>query len=434
VLNSNRLHRWLGYALLLLSLGHGASQTVYLTTLEIPFTEALFGTESDLVRSMRSTMYEFVTEDESIDVVAQWIEEGRSREGFDQRIRPIMKDDCTKCHSTSSTQTYAIQSLPLVSYDDVVSLSYQGAASRQFRINMTGLVLLTIFVAITLFALPVLRHRYHHLFQNAHRLGYLALPLLLLHVPAWEWLLAPMALLLLDKVVQQARARRGCPVSISYLDRHTLLLRITVKLPVSPLPGDYVRLRCRELSHSQWHPFSIVSYEHDTLILKVAICGDWTKELANMAGNVGIEMDLRGPYPSPASQSTHDRKQRLLVAGGIGVTPYWQWLSAGSGRKTTLVWVLADSTRLEWLKPVIEKRPEADIRLYLTGQQEPLPDWLMAASQVSTEFGRPCWSSLASEFSKQMPGDCYLCGPASLMTQAGRAFRGYRWNVFKETF
>lgn len=192
------LHRWLGHWLFFAALIHGISYLVYFDSLEGDFVPILVGQEADLVRSMQTTMYEFVTEDESIDDVRQWVANGWDRDTYNDVIAPLMKEDCTKCHSTGSTMTYAINSLPLTDYQSVKSLSQEGIASRQFRINTTGLVMWLFFTVIWLTSLAFIRNQKYHWFQHVHRLGYLVALLALLHIPRFEYCVVPAALLFIE--------------------------------------------------------------------------------------------------------------------------------------------------------------------------------------------------------------------------------------------
>ncbi len=432
-MNQKRLHRILGYIMLLLIIAHGAGQLIYLTTLEITFEEALFGHESDLVRSMRSTMYEFVTEDESIDMIAQWVANGRSEADFNSHIRPILKDDCTKCHSKSSTQTYAISSLPLATYQDALNLSHSGLESRQFRINMSGLILLSFFLTMLVFALPALRKRMHHHFQQIHRLGYWTLPLFVLHIPQWYWLLPTILLFLWDWWLERKNTYPVKAASLSWIDNTTLTLTLKIE-DFSPVkPGDYVQIRIPAISTSEWHPFSIAHYQDGHLVLKISITGDWTTRLASYCNVCSFYVDLKGPYPSPASHSRHSKK-RVLIAGGIGITPYWQWLESGLSEQTTLVWIVKDAKRLAWFKPILTRLINNKIYIYITDEKAQIPSWLYNQKQLKVNIGRPCWDSLSEQLTQKDPGDCFLCGPAPLMKEASYSFRLRSWHVFKESF
>jgi len=429
-LDQRQLHRLLGYGLLLFTLAHGSGQLFYLNTLSIGFSDALLGRESDLLRSMRSTMYEFVSDDESIDVMAHWIANGRTESEFQQHIRPILKEDCTKCHSTSSTQTYAIPTLPLSSWQDAVALSHSGIKSRQFRINISGLLLFSFFILIGLLALPPVRKRLYHRFQQLHRLGYWMLPLLILHIPQWQWLLPAILLLAWDGWLQWRNRWSVQDASVTRLDRQTLQLQLPGNHNASV--GDYLQVRIPAIDSREWHPFSIAHSDSNGLQLKINISGDWTLRLARYADLCPLYIDIQGPYPSPATASTHS-KSRVMIAGGIGITPYWPWLEKDTGN-STLVWVIRDGDRLEWLRPRLDKPGSTKLEIYLTDPQAVIPSWAEERPGLVIHTGRPCWETLAESLSTTGPGDCYLCGPPSLMREAGRSFRKQRWHLFRESF
>lgn len=79
---------------------------------------------SRLTGAMRDTMYQHVTTDESIEAVEQWISDGRKNDSvFTDVIMPIMEDDCSNCHSTSSTMSKGIKDLPLRNYEQIVAFT-----------------------------------------------------------------------------------------------------------------------------------------------------------------------------------------------------------------------------------------------------------------------------------------------------------------------
>lgn len=85
-------------------------------------------TEPPIVVSMKTTMYEYVAEDEDIHKMARWIEEGSENNAFFRsEILPMMKRDCTSCHNTSSTMTDAAPEIPLSRYEDIKN--YTGSES-----------------------------------------------------------------------------------------------------------------------------------------------------------------------------------------------------------------------------------------------------------------------------------------------------------------
>ncbi len=77
-----------------------------------------------MIVSMKTTMYEYVTDDEDIDKMAQWIKDGSKYDAFfKNEILTMMKNDCTSCHSTSSTMTDSAPDIPLSRYEDIKKFS-----------------------------------------------------------------------------------------------------------------------------------------------------------------------------------------------------------------------------------------------------------------------------------------------------------------------
>lgn len=79
-----------------------------------------------LVSAMKGSMYDEVSEDESIDIVKAWVEAGTPKDVYESKIAGIMDDDCTSCHSASSTMTDAMTSMPLTSYEEVLETTTRG--------------------------------------------------------------------------------------------------------------------------------------------------------------------------------------------------------------------------------------------------------------------------------------------------------------------
>ncbi|MCP4295436.1 MAG: hypothetical protein GY786_07505 [Proteobacteria bacterium] len=79
---------------------------------------------SRLTGAMRNNMYQHVADDKEIEAVEKWISDGRLNDSvFINTIRPIMKENCSKCHSTSSTMSKGIAELPLTNYSEIVAFT-----------------------------------------------------------------------------------------------------------------------------------------------------------------------------------------------------------------------------------------------------------------------------------------------------------------------
>jgi hypothetical protein len=109
-------------------------------------------TGSLLVSAMRGSMYEHVTEDESIVVVERWIAAGATEAGYDDGVVTVMEEDCTDCHSKTSTMTDAMPSMPLTSYEEVSMLAAPGlpAGKLLMQLHVHAFALGTILLVLAL--------------------------------------------------------------------------------------------------------------------------------------------------------------------------------------------------------------------------------------------------------------------------------------------
>ena len=433
------LHRWLGHLLFIGAIVHGSCYLLYYDTLDSPFVSTVLGEEPDLVRAMKTTMYEFVSDDESIEEIANWIVEDMPINKFESVVYPVMKEDCSKCHNTSSTMTYAIPTLPLSTYDEVVSLSHSGTQSRQFRINTTGIAMLLIVVILWLSSLAVVRHRYHHVFQHLHRLGYLIVILALLHIPRYNWLIIPSFVLVIELFFSHCfRVYRQRTARIEKVSDTFLRLEINRPMRFKLLSGHYLQLRIPSIEKFEWHDFSLtgVRENKDVIVLKIKVLGDWTDKLYKLVepnNRAEVTVDIRGPFATPAAQ-TVQKQNCLLVAGGIGVTPYLSLLhDLKNGlvpkKEFHLVWVLRDSQLLQWLDELLSaKISNGYIYLFITRPIaeelcskdiiEELRQKLEQSGNVGRVFikkERPDWKVLLSQISqKTLLQHCFICAPQSM--------------------
>jgi len=111
-----------------------------------------------IVAAMRGSMFKQVTEEEDIDIVNQWIENGATKEDPSFKlVTRIIKLDCANCHSKTSTMTGAIPSIPLQTYEQILEHVEAGYSwskmSKQAHIHMFGismfLIVLTLIFSYT---------------------------------------------------------------------------------------------------------------------------------------------------------------------------------------------------------------------------------------------------------------------------------------------
>lgn len=429
-----QVHKWLGYTMLVTACVHGSQYLLYYTTLNEPFNAVLLGEEPDLVRAMRTNMYEFVAEDEAIDDVVNWLAMGASPVVFENTIQPILKADCTKCHSRSSTMTYAIPSMPLGSYDEVMALSGKGMLSRQFRINMSGLAMIVLVVLLAVYSLHTVRQRAYHRFQSVHQWGYLLAALALLHIPQIEWLALPTLLLLVDLYWRRRNQWSYQPAVLEPLEG---FVRLNLNKPVGfdEKAGHYVRIRIPDIDQYEWHAFSVTCLEDERLVLKIRVLGDWTQALYRLSQEGKASVDLQGPFASPVVDALR-RQDRLFIAGGVGITPFLgllrQYLLKPDQGRVCLVWVVRHAWQVQWLQSLLALSAHAHVeyRIFLTQSAD-----LKPVDGVTLQQGRPDWNQLFADLSQQgMQPACYVCGPKAMQRVVNKVAKAQGWPVTAEQF
>ena len=74
-------------------------------------------------------MYEYVADDEEIDIVGKWINNGAKNDAFfKEEVLTIMEYDCQNCHSETSTMSEAAPDKPLTSYEEIIMFIQEAPA------------------------------------------------------------------------------------------------------------------------------------------------------------------------------------------------------------------------------------------------------------------------------------------------------------------
>ena len=216
-------------------------------------------------------------------------------------------------------------------------------------------------------------------------------------------------------------------------------------------PGEYVFINIPSISRFQWHPFTLTSCadeSHHSVHIRVA--GDWTESLAQKLKNFNPADDMRirvdGPYGT-SSNAIMQEKAVMLVAGGIGVTPFasilkdiWYAMNQNSSKlklqKVFFVWICRDASSFEWFQNLLADLERTDarhfltIRIYFTGKlsaddcanlmmNDSQPVDALTQLQTRTHYGRPNLSILFNEVKNAYSSmtnnvTVHFCGPRPL--------------------
>ena len=168
--------------------------------------------------------------------------------------------------------------------------------------------------------------------------------------------------------------------------------------------GDYVFINIPEISRWEWHPFTISSPPELPAVfsLHIRVAGGWTRalhrrldrgqpsqpEMTNRVspeteagtgtGPAGLKVLVAGPHSAPSS-SVYRSEHAVLVATGIGVTPFASILqsllervntgqSLGRLRRLDFIWVNREYRSLQWFLLLLRNLETSVLSTFLTVQ------------------------------------------------------------------
>jgi predicted ferric reductase len=134
------------------------------------------------------------------------------------------------------------------------------------------------------------------------------------------------------------------------------------RLPLRPGPGQFCYLRLGPLTRG--HPFSVVRTDDDgTLTFAVKRAGRFTTRLAGLAPGAVLWLD--GPYGTFTRAARAADRPAVLVAGGIGITPFVDLVRRHAGPHLTLRHVVstpAEAVYRDELRQALGSRYTDDLR------------------------------------------------------------------------
>jgi predicted ferric reductase len=192
----------------------------------------------------------------------------------------------------------------------------------------------------------------HRVWRYAHYLSYPLLALVFVH--SWglgsflaetPWLQAywlVLAMVFAGVVVRRLSVSRwAVPYRLVRVERLSPTVSAYTFRPLGraldPLPGQFCYLRTSLASRA--HPFSVVRGGTE-LTFAVKDAGSFTERLRALAPGAVVHLD--GPYGAFTRQAlAGPRRPAVLIAGGIGVTPFVELVRQGDDLPLSLVHVVA---------------------------------------------------------------------------------------------
>ncbi|XP_042382312.1 ferric reduction oxidase 7, chloroplastic-like isoform X1 [Zingiber officinale] len=273
--------------------------------------------------------------------------------------------------------------------------------------NLPGVISLLagLFMWVTSFH-PV-RKNYFELFFYTHQLYVIFVIFLALHVGDFVFSIAAAAIFLfvLDRFLRFCQSRTNVDV-LSAVCRPCGTVELVFSKPASLRYNalSFIFLQVRELSWLQWHPFSVSSSPMDGsyhLSILIKVLGEWTDKLCclitdspeQQESNINskankITASIEGPYGHEVPYHLM-YKNLILVAGGIGITPFLAIISdicrrINEGKpclpqNVLVIWSVKKSKELSLLSVLNEQcissscfdKLHLDLLAYVTQESEP---------------------------------------------------------------
>lgn len=274
----------------------------------------------------------------------------------------------------------------------------------------------------------------------------------------WYWVIAPMFLYLCERIIRFVRSQQK--VVISKLVKHpSKVIQLQMKKKGFKMDaGQYVFLHCPAVSRLEWHPFTLTSAPQDDYFsVHIRIVGDWTSKLSKACHCDQTEMQdpskmpimaVDGPFGT-ASEDIYRYQTGVLVAAGIGVTPFASILKDlwykychpemdMKLQKVYFYWICPDTNAFEWFSDVLKymekqmaeagKSDFLNYNIYLTrgwgkneamniaAHDEDVYDTITGLRQ-KTYYGRPNWDQEFGRIADTHKGTrvgVFFCGPKVL--------------------
>ncbi len=146
-------------------------------------------------------------------------------------------------------------------------------------------------------------------------------------------------------------------ISSTSLDNTLLRLELhPVNKPLGiPLGGQYLYMK--RGFFCQWHPFSVLAYDQATgnIQLSIRVVGNFTDRISKLP--VGSRVNLEG-YHGHYTQNLDTKTPTLLIAGGVGVAPFWSMINQHPINLSLIYCTssLSDSVNLAALRQLLGNR------------------------------------------------------------------------------
>ena len=143
---------------------------------------------------------------------------------------------------------------------------------------ITGFILISIVIIMGISS--YLRHLKYDLFVSIHRLNYLILPLLILHVKKlWIWFMVGLLIVSIEFFYNILNKTQISTLENSRISKYENIIYLSTNRVIQNIAGSYYRIMIPSINYES-HPFSVSNCSlSDQLLFIISVRGDWTEKL-----------------------------------------------------------------------------------------------------------------------------------------------------------
>lgn len=206
------------------------------------------------------------------------------------------------------------------------------------------------------------------------------------------YLIPSLILYIIDLFMRYLHINKGLYLKLNTIGKEEnntscVIINVKMKKFIETKPGCYFLICVRNISSFQWHPFSLIEQNKNSLTFCAKNMGpkSWTDKLQTLVSSSREEMYnreiyIQGPYNYFDINHIINKYEYIInIAGGIGVTPIFSiieyinemiYLKKVNTKKILFVWMVPYDTLVDYFLEKINSFDlfNTDIEIYITKQ------------------------------------------------------------------